>query len=104
MPQKSMLFFNIRFLLPVRKKKDWLKLMTPKKGTTPYRFVTFMDVLDRRNKHGLCIVVDNGNIPTSYYAVDATEGRGYKPLYVPIFSIFESGPRSKEVHFPLWTF
>lgn len=63
-----------------------------KKGTTAYHIVKFMeavmDVLDKHNKKGLFIVMDNCRIHHSHFVVDAINKRGYKPLFMPPYSPF----------------
>jgi hypothetical protein len=63
-----------------------------KKGTTAYHIVKFvhsvMDVLDRHNKKGFYIVMDNCRIHHSQFVVDAIIQRGYKPLFMPPYSPF----------------
>ena len=63
-----------------------------KKGTTAYHIVKFieavMDVLDKHNKKGMFIVMDNCRIHHSAFVVDAINKRGYKPLFMPPYSPF----------------
>lgn len=57
------------------------------KGTKAYHIVLFiesvMDVLDKHDKKGMFIVLDNCRIHHSEFLVDAINKRGYKPLFVP---------------------
>jgi hypothetical protein len=63
-----------------------------KKGTTAYHIVRFMeavmDVLDRHDKKGYFIVMDNCRIHHSAFVVKAINDRGYKPLFMPPYSPF----------------
>lgn len=63
-----------------------------KKGTTVYHIVNFvnvvMDVLDRHNKKGFYILMDNCRIHHSQFVIAAIEKRGYKPLFLPPYSPF----------------
>ncbi|KAG1470299.1 hypothetical protein G6F56_002763 [Rhizopus delemar] len=63
-----------------------------KKGTIAYHIVKFvetvMDVLDKHNKKGMFIVMDNCRIHHSAFVVDAINKQGYKPLFVPPYSPF----------------
>jgi transposase len=47
-----------------------------------------MDILDRHNKHGLYIVMDNCRIHHSVFAVDAINKKDYRPLFMPPYSSF----------------
>lgn len=47
-----------------------------------------MDILDRHNKKGLFIVMDNCRIHHSHFVVDAINKRGYKSLFMPTYSPF----------------
>lgn len=62
------------------------------KGTTAYHIIKFMesvmDVLDRHNKKGVFIVLDNCRIQHSRFVVDAINNRGYRPLFMPPYSPF----------------
>lgn len=63
-----------------------------KKGTTAYHIVKFMesvmDILDKHNKKGMFIVMDNCRIHHSRFVIDAINQRGYKPLFIPPYSPF----------------
>lgn len=62
------------------------------KGTTAYHIVRFMDsvmdILDKHNKKGMFIVLDNCRIHHSAFVVEAINKRGYKPLFMPPYSPF----------------
>lgn len=62
------------------------------KGTTAYHIVKFMDVvmdtLDKHDKKGMFILLDNGRIHHSHFVVEAINRRGYKPLFMPPYSPF----------------
>lgn len=62
------------------------------KGTTAYHIVKFMeavmDVLDKHNKKGVFIVLDNCRIHHSQFVVEAINKRGYRPLFMPPYSPF----------------
>lgn len=63
-----------------------------KKGTTAYHIVKFMesvmDILDKHNKKGMFIVMDNCRVHHSRFVVDAINQRSYKPLFMPPYSPF----------------
>ncbi|CEP10225.1 hypothetical protein [Parasitella parasitica] len=63
-----------------------------KKGTTAYHVVHFvrdaMDVLDKLDKKGFYIVMDNCRVHHSHYVVEPIKSRGYKPLFMPPYSPF----------------
>ncbi|CEP06802.1 hypothetical protein [Parasitella parasitica] len=63
-----------------------------KGSTTAYHIVRFMescmDVLDKNDKKGMFIVLDNCRIHHSAFVVDAINKRGYKPLFMPPYSPF----------------
>lgn len=63
-----------------------------KKGTTAYHIVKFMEVvmdtLDKHDKKGFYIVMDNCRIHHSAFVVEAIIKRGYKPLFMPPYSPF----------------
>jgi transposase len=63
-----------------------------KKGTTTYHAVKFieaaMDILDRQNKKGGFIVMDDCRIHRSDFVIGAINKRGYKPLFLPPYSPF----------------
>lgn len=75
-----------------RKVKDAEKKKPLKKGTTAYHIVKFMervmDTLDKHDKKGFFIVMDNCRIHHSAFVVDAINKRGYKPLFMPPYSPF----------------
>lgn len=85
-----------KFPLPKSKKRKAKTENTPKtkvkKGTTAYHIVTFvrnaMDVLDRHEKNGFFIVMDNCRIHHSHYVVEAIQNRGYIPPFMPPYSPF----------------
>lgn len=85
-----------RSFLYLRVKSERQTENTPKtkvkKGTTAYHIVTFvrnvMDVLDRHDKNGFFIVMDNCQIHHSHYVVEAIQNRGYIPLFMPPYSPF----------------
>ena len=58
-----------------------------KKGTTAYHVVKFieviMDILDKQNKKGVFIVMDNCRIHHSDFVIEAINKRDYKPLFLP---------------------
>lgn len=62
------------------------------KGTSTYHIVKFMesvmDILDKHDKKGMFIVMDNCRIHHSRFVVDAVNKRGYKPLFMPPYSPF----------------
>ncbi|KAG2212586.1 hypothetical protein INT47_000562 [Mucor saturninus] len=74
-----------------RKAKD-PKKNPLKKGTTAYHIVKFleatMDTLDKHDKKGFFIVMDNCRVHHSAFVVDAINKRGYKPLFMPPYSPF----------------
>jgi transposase len=47
-----------------------------------------MDFLDRHDKKGYYIVMDNCRIHHSALVLDAINKRGYKPLFMPPYSPF----------------
>ncbi|KAG1127903.1 hypothetical protein G6F37_013721 [Rhizopus arrhizus] len=47
-----------------------------------------MDILDKHNKKGMFIIMDNCRIHHSRFVVDAINQRGYKPLFMPPYSPF----------------
>ena len=47
-----------------------------------------MDILDKQNKKGVFIVMDNCRIHHSSFVIDAIKKRGYKPLFMPPYSPF----------------
>lgn len=61
-----------------------------KKGTTAYHIVKFiesvMDILDKHNKKGMFIVMDNCRIHYSHFVVD--NKRSCKTLFMPPYSLF----------------
>jgi transposase len=63
-----------------------------KKGTTAYHVVKFievtMDILDKQNKKGVFIMMDNCRIHHSDFVIEAINKRGYKPLLLPPYSPF----------------
>lgn len=63
-----------------------------KKGTTAYHIVKFMEsvmnILDKHDKKGMFIVMDNCRIHHSRFVVDLIHARGYKPLFMPPYSPF----------------
>lgn len=69
-----------------------VKPKAPSKGTTGYHIIKFvehvMDILDRHNKHGFYIVMNNCRIHHSAFVVDAITKRGYRPLFMPPYSPF----------------
>lgn len=75
-----------------RKAKDPEKKKPLKKGTTAYHIVKFMetvmDTLDKHDKKGLFVVMDNYRIHHSAFVVDVINKRRYKPLFVPPYSPF----------------
>jgi len=75
-----------------RKSIDTSQAKPLKKGTTAYHIVKFveavMDVLDRHDKKGFFIVLDNCRIHHSAFVVEAIKKRGYKPLFMPPYSPF----------------
>jgi transposase len=77
---------------PSKKRKAESKPIQLKKGTTAYHIVKFMesvmDILDKHNKKGMFIVMDNCRIHHSRFVVDAINKRGYKPLFMPPYSPF----------------
>ena len=62
------------------------------KGTTAYHIVKFMDAvmdtLDKHDKKGMFIVLDNCRIHHSQFVTDVITRRGYKPLFMPPYSPF----------------
>jgi hypothetical protein len=76
------------FSLPENKKRkaktDESSKTKVKEGTTAYHIVTFvrnvMDVLDRHDKKGFFIVMNNCRIHHSHYVIEAIQSCGYKPL------------------------
>ncbi len=63
-----------------------------KKGTTAYHVVKFieatMDILDKQNKKGAFIMMDNCRIHHSDFVIKAINERSYKPLFLPPYSSF----------------
>jgi hypothetical protein len=47
-----------------------------------------IDILDKYDKTGVFIVLDNCRIHHSRFVVDDTNKRGYKPLFMPPYSSF----------------
>lgn len=85
-----------QFPQPASKKRKATTTEEPKpklkKGTTAYHIITFvntvMDTLDKHNKKGFYIVMDNCRIHHSHFVVEAITQRGYKPLFMPPYSPF----------------
>lgn len=75
-----------------KKRKAESKPAQLKKGTTAYHIVKFMesvmDILDKHDKKGMFIVMDNCRIHHSRFVVEAINNRGYKPLFMPPYSPF----------------
>jgi hypothetical protein len=63
-----------------------------KKAQLPIILLNFVhsaiDVLDRHDKKGFYIMMDNCRIHHSRFVVEAVEQRGYKPLFMPPYSPF----------------
>ena len=63
-----------------------------RKGTTAYHIVKFMEsvlnILDKHDKKGMFIVIDNCRIHHSRFVVNLIHSRGYKPLFMPPYSPF----------------
>ncbi|KAG2210628.1 hypothetical protein INT45_005344, partial [Circinella minor] len=47
-----------------------------------------MDTLDKHDKKGMFIVLDNCRIHHSQFVTDVITRRGYKPLFMPPYSLF----------------
>ncbi|CEP10623.1 hypothetical protein [Parasitella parasitica] len=64
------------------------------KGTTAYHIVKFMeavmDTLDKHDKKGMFILLDNCRIHHCEFVIEAMKKRGYKPLFLPPYSPFLS--------------
>ncbi|ORE22031.1 hypothetical protein BCV71DRAFT_172619, partial [Rhizopus microsporus] len=72
--------------------KSESKSIQLKKDTTAYHIVKFMesvmDILDKHSKKEMFVVMDNCKIHHSHFVVDAINKRGYKPLFMPPYSLF----------------
>ncbi|KAG2211932.1 hypothetical protein INT47_004619 [Mucor saturninus] len=80
------------FPQPEKKKKNEHRRRFQVKGTTAYHVVKFieatMNILDRQDKKGVFIVMDNCRIHHSDFVIEAINKRGYKPLFLPLYSPF----------------
>lgn len=73
-----------------KKKKDLEPEVPP--GTNSSHFALFlsnlMDTLDKMDKKGMYLVMDNAPIPKTEYIQALVTGRGYVPIFLPPYSPF----------------
>jgi hypothetical protein len=85
-------FFKVKPLKKTKVETPNQKPKSFKKGTTAYHIVKFMesamDMMNKNDMKGHLIVMDNCKIHHSRFVADSINSRGYKPLFIPLYSPF----------------